>query len=55
MSYFEDVELQIVTLLPGDRKVNEPINKPEHFKHLPLERLEAATEMLANSLKIYAR
>ena len=53
MSYFQDVELEIVTLLPGDRKVDRPINKPEFFKPLPLERLEAAVELLAEDLKSY--
>ncbi|MEY4747765.1 MAG: hypothetical protein RLZZ416_814 [Candidatus Parcubacteria bacterium] len=35
MSYF-DVDLWIVTLLEGERKVDRPIHKPEHYKDLQL-------------------
>ena len=31
MSYF-DVNLNIMTLVQGERKVDEPIHKPEFFK-----------------------
>jgi hypothetical protein len=55
MSYFDDVNLHIVTLLPEDRKVDRPINKPEHFKPLPLDRLEAAVELLVGSFKAFAK
>lgn len=48
MSYFKDVDLEIVTLLPGERRVNEPINKPRFFKELPVERLEFAIDRLVN-------
>jgi hypothetical protein len=47
MSYFENVRLNIVTLLPGERKVDQPINKEAFFKHLPMERLEAAVAVLS--------
>ncbi len=40
MSYFPNVELNILTLLDGDRKVGRPIHKPRYFKELRLGRLE---------------
>lgn len=46
MSYFNDVDLKVVTLLAGERKVDCPINKPQFFKPLTLERLEMAIEIL---------
>jgi hypothetical protein len=46
MSYFDAVDLTIVTLLEGDRKVDRPINKPEFFKELKIQHLETAIEKL---------
>ena len=46
MSYF-DVDLNIMTLLKGERKVDEPIHKAEFFK--PLE--FASTEKIINRMK----
>lgn len=46
MSYFKEVDLEIITLLPGERRVDEPINKPNFFKELPIERLEFAVDSL---------
>jgi hypothetical protein len=51
MSYFQNVDLQIITLLPGERKVERPINKPDFFKPLPLERLENAVDHLVNGFE----
>lgn len=51
MSYFDNVNLQIVTLLEGERKVERPINKPEFFKELKLHHLESAVNTLAESMK----
>jgi len=51
MSYFENVDLNIVTLLEGNRMVNRPINKPGFFKELRLEHLEFAVEKLVEGLK----
>ena len=42
MSYFPEVDLQIMTLLNGERKVDRPIHQPEYFKELTSERLERA-------------
>jgi hypothetical protein len=51
MSYFQNVDLQIITLLPGERKVDRPINKADFFKPLPLERLENAVDHLVNGFE----
>jgi len=51
MSYFSDVELRIVTLLSGERKVDRPINKLQFFKPLPLERLEMAVDTLIKGFR----
>lgn len=40
MSYFPDVDLNIFTLLEGERKVNQPIHEPAHFKELKPQRLD---------------
>ena len=39
MSYF-DVDLNIMTLLKGERKVDEPIHKAEFFKPLEFKSVE---------------
>lgn len=46
LSYF-DVDLNIITLLDGERKVDEPIHKREYFK----EMTEPALQKAVNSLK----
>jgi hypothetical protein len=48
MSYFRDVDLRVITLLPGERNVDQPINKIEHFKPLNIERLEVALEAMTD-------
>ena len=40
MSHFPEVDLNIMTLLDGERKVDRPIHRAEHFKNLRQERLE---------------
>lgn len=40
MSYFPEVDLNIMTLLDGERHINRPIHRAEHFKDLSPERLE---------------
>ena len=50
MSYMDSVDLHIVTLLEGDRKVDRPIHKPEFYKPLKRERLEKAAMVLAELL-----
>ncbi len=53
LSYF-DIDLHIVTLLKGERLVDEPIHKPEFFKPLTRESLEKAVNSIAEVLKEYA-
>ncbi len=40
MSFFPEVDLNIMTLLEGDRDVDRPIHQPEHFKELQPELLD---------------
>lgn len=51
MSYFKEVDLNIITLLEGDRKVDRPINKPEFSKELKIENLEFAIARITSVLK----
>ena len=51
MSYFSNVDLRVVTLLPGERKVDRPINKSQFFKTLALDRLELAINMLVDGFR----
>lgn len=53
MSYFPKVKLNIFTFLKGERKVNEPIHKEEHFKPLEKNQIKKAISLLANDLKKY--
>lgn len=50
-----DVELKIITLLKGERKVDRPIHKPEFFKELKMNELKKTVNLFANDLKRYAR
>ncbi len=50
LSYF-DIELHIITLLKGERKVDKPIHKPEFFKPLTRESLENAITVISKILK----
>ncbi len=47
MSYF-DVDLHILTLLTGERKVDKPIHKKEFFKELKFENVVKAVETFKN-------
>lgn len=46
MSYFQNVNLEIITFLEGERKIDRPINKPEFFKELKYEHVENAVNQL---------
>ncbi|MEM5791104.1 MAG: restriction endonuclease [Candidatus Aenigmatarchaeota archaeon] len=46
-----DIDLSIITLLKGERKVDKPIHKPEFFKPLTKESLEGAISVMENLLK----
>lgn len=50
MSYMDLVDLNIITLLEGDRKVKEPIHDKKFFKEMKRERLESAVVVLAELL-----
>ncbi len=49
LSYF-DVDLNIITLLEGERKVNRPIHKREYFKEMTEEALRKAVETIKSLL-----
>jgi hypothetical protein len=49
LSYF-DVELNIITLLEGERRVDQPIHKPAYFKELTEDALRKAVEALKEIL-----
>ncbi|MDR2345806.1 MAG: hypothetical protein LBE18_07040 [Planctomycetaceae bacterium] len=51
MSYFEDVDLHIFTLLEGERNVEKPIHKD--FKQLKREHINNAVKLLEYHLKEY--
>jgi len=51
-SYF-DIELNVVTLLKGERKVDRPIHKGEFFKPLEKSSLEIAINQISKVLEIY--
>ncbi|MFH2004150.1 MAG: hypothetical protein ABIK27_05350 [Bacteroidota bacterium] len=50
LSHF-DVDLHIITLLEGERKVDEPIHKPRFYKELKKENLVRAVDILKELLK----
>ncbi|RKY24314.1 MAG: restriction endonuclease [Planctomycetota bacterium] len=50
MSYF-DVDLIVITLLEGERKVKRPIHKPEFFKELQPFSIVKAVEIFKGLLK----
>ena len=49
-----DIDLEIITLLKGERKVDQPIHKKEFFKELHAKELEKAIHIFADALKKYA-
>jgi len=49
LSYF-DIDLNIITLLRGERKVDEPIHKEKFFKPLELKSLKKAIEIIKELL-----
>lgn len=52
LSHF-DIDLHIVTLLRGERKVDRPIHKKEFFKPLTRENIENAVNVIEEILKKY--
>lgn len=54
LSYF-DINLHIITLFRGERKVDRPIHKPEHYKPLTKEGLYKAIQVFQELLKKYSK
>ena len=50
MSHF-DVDLTIITLLQGERRVNEPIHQQQYFKDLSMDSLLSAVDELQRVLR----
>lgn len=50
-----DVNLKIMTLLKGERKVDRPIHKPEFFKELKIEQLEKVVMEFKQVLSKYVK
>lgn len=50
LSYF-DIDLNIITLLEGERKVDKPIHKPEYYKSLRAKSLLKSLEVIKELLK----
>ena len=51
--YF-DVDLNIITLLEGERKVNKPIHKRGYFKEMTEDALRKAVETMKSLLSEFA-
>lgn len=50
-----DVDLEIITLLQGERKVDRPIHKAKYYKPLTIDSLENAVDVFSNALKPYIK
>lgn len=50
LSYF-DIDLNILTLLEGERKVDKPIHKPKYYKSLRIKNLLVALEVIESLLQ----
>ena len=50
MSHFPEVSLNIITLLQGERRVDQPIHQPEYFKELTTKSLEHAVSYFSKLL-----
>lgn len=54
MSFFPEVNLNVFTLLQGERKVSRPIHKAKFYKPLKREHLDAVIYRMAELLGPYA-
>ena len=50
MSYF-DIDLNIMTLLDGERRVDEPIHLPEYYKPLEFPIVESVISKIETLLQ----
>lgn len=55
MSHFPDVDLNIMTLLDGERVVEQPIHEKEHLKEMRLERLLQVIDRFKKLLEPFAK
>ncbi len=53
LSYFDDINLHIITLLEGERKVDRPIHKKKFYKKLEKESVEKAVEVFEKLFSNY--
>ncbi len=51
LSYFDDVDLNIITLLEGERKVDRPIHKKQFYKQLKIISVKHAVKIIEDLLK----
>lgn len=51
MSHIDDVDLKVITLLEGERRVKRPIHVPEFYKPMTKDALNKAVTILAGLLK----
>jgi len=51
LRYLIDVEINIITLLEGERKVDEPIHKEEFFKLLEMKSLIKAVNVIQELMR----
>jgi len=51
MSYMDDIDLRIITLLEGERKVNKPIHERRFYKPLTEQGIMNAIDSLRNILR----
>lgn len=50
-----DVDIEIITLLKGERKVDRPIHKQEYFKELTIKQLEKALNIFVRHLERFKK
>ncbi len=50
-----DIDLKIITLLKGERKVKKPIHKAVYYKELSVHELLKAVKLFADALQKYAQ
>lgn len=50
MSHFPEIDLNVITLLSGERRVDKPIHQQEYFKELTTEALEHAINRFSSLL-----
>ena len=54
-SYFSTVDLQIVTFLKGERRVDKPIHKPIYFKPLEKEQLHRVLSVMQAAMREFLK